>query len=121
MDYDYSLDKVKESILSKEINFLTRFEDFNFEDEFIEKVLKVYSDFNTFEEISDNFDFESVKLFYIGILIPVHLAGKHIKGTCIYPEIIVKRHIDHKLLFCLWMLRFTDYFIQILIGTFFLR
>ena len=67
MNYDYSLGKVKESILSKEINFLTRFEDFNFEDEFIEKVLKLYSDFNTFEEISANFDFESVKLFYINL------------------------------------------------------
>ena len=67
MNYEYSLKKVKESILSKEINFLTRFEDFNFEDEFIKNVLKLYSDFNTFEELSNNFDFESVKLFYINL------------------------------------------------------
>ena len=67
MNYDYSLGKVKKSILSKEINFLTRFKDFNFENEFIKQVLKLYSDFNTFEELSDNFDFESVKLFYINL------------------------------------------------------
>ena len=67
MNYDYSLDKVKKSILSEEINFLTRFKDFNFENEFIKQVLKLYSDFNTFEELSDNFDFESVKLFYINL------------------------------------------------------
>ena len=29
--------------------------------------MKLYSDFNTFEELSDNFDFESVKLFYINL------------------------------------------------------
>lgn len=67
MNYEYPLKKVKESILSKEINFLTRFEDFNFEDEFIKKVLKLYSDFDTFKELSNNFDFESVKLFYINL------------------------------------------------------
>lgn len=67
MNYDYSLGKVKESILSKEINFLTRFGDFDFEDEFIKQVLKIYSDFNTFEELSDNFDFESIKVFYLNL------------------------------------------------------
>ena len=64
MNYDYSLGKVKKSILSKEINFLTRFKDFNFENEFIKQVLKLYSDFNTFKELSNNFDFESVKLCF---------------------------------------------------------
>lgn len=35
MDYEYPLEKVKESILSKNINFLSRFQSFEFDDDFI--------------------------------------------------------------------------------------
>lgn len=67
MNYDYSIDKVKESILSKKINFLSRFNTFDFDDDFIKEVLKLYCSFDTFEEISHNFDFESVKIFYLNL------------------------------------------------------
>ena len=67
MDYEYPLEKVKESILSKNINFLSRFQSFEFDDDFIKKVLKLYCNFDTFKELSKNFDFESVKVFYISL------------------------------------------------------
>lgn len=67
MNYDYSINKVKESILSKNINFLSRFNTFDFDDDFIKEVLKLYCSFDTFEEISSNFDFESIKIFYISL------------------------------------------------------
>lgn len=67
MDYEYPIEKVKESILSKNINYLSRFKSFDFNDDFVKEVLKLYSNFDTFKELSKNFDFESVKLFYINL------------------------------------------------------
>lgn len=58
------IEKIKQSILNKNINYLARFNSFNFDLEFKEEVLKLYSDFNTFKEISKNYDFESIKIFY---------------------------------------------------------
>ena len=56
--------KIQKNILSKNINYLARFNSFNFDADFIKKVLKLYSNFDTFKEISKNYDFESIKLFY---------------------------------------------------------
>lgn len=67
MDYEYPIEKVKESILSKDINFLSRFKSFEFDDDFIKKVLKLYCNFDTFKELSKNFDFESIKIFYLSL------------------------------------------------------
>lgn len=67
MDYEYPIKKVRESILSKNINFLSRFESFEFDEEFVKEVLKIYSNFDTFKELSKNFDFESVKIFYLNL------------------------------------------------------
>lgn len=67
MEYEYAIKKVKESILSKNINFLSRFESFEFDDEFVKEVLKVYCSFDTFKELSKNFDFESIKEFYTSL------------------------------------------------------
>lgn len=61
------LEKIKKSILSKNIEYLSRFNLIQFDDKFIEQVLKIYSNFDTFSELSNNFDFESIKLFYIGL------------------------------------------------------
>lgn len=67
MDYEYPIEKVKESILSKNINFLSRFESFEFDDDFIKDVLRLYCSFDTFKELGKNFDFESVKIFYLNL------------------------------------------------------
>lgn len=61
------INQVKKSILSKNINFLSRFNSFQFDDEFIKEVLKLYSDFDTFNELKNNLDFESVKIFYLNL------------------------------------------------------
>lgn len=61
---DGILESIKENILSINIEYLSRFHTIDFQDEeFIKEVLRKYSDFKTFKELSSNFDFESVKIF----------------------------------------------------------
>ena len=67
LENHYPINQVKKSILSKNINFLSRFNSFEFEDEFVKEVLKLYSDFDTFIELKNNFDFESIKIFYLNL------------------------------------------------------
>ncbi len=62
------LESIKENILSKNIEFLSRFHTIDFKDDlFIKKVLKQFLNFETFKEISHNADFESVKIFYLNL------------------------------------------------------
>lgn len=99
MNYDYSLNKVKESILSKKINFLSRFNTFDFDDDFIKEVLKLYCSFDTFEEISSNFDFESIKIFYISLksILPnfENVLNVYQYYSFILITLIVERHDYH--------------------------
>jgi hypothetical protein len=57
---------IKSSIKREEIEYLSRFGDFDFDDEdFIAQILQQYSDFNVYKGIlENNIDFESVKEFY---------------------------------------------------------
>lgn len=69
---DYELNKsslkiIKDSILSKDIEYLSRFKSIDFDDDFIKEVLNLYCDFDTFKYLSKNFDFESVKIFYLSL------------------------------------------------------
>ncbi|WP_295112542.1 AAA family ATPase [uncultured Methanobrevibacter sp.] len=62
------LDRIKENILSINIEYLSRFHTIDFQDEeFVKEVLRKYSNFETFKELSSNFDFESVKIFYLNL------------------------------------------------------
>lgn len=59
------LSKVKESISAENIEYLSRFSSFDFDEEFKKTVLIQYSDFQTFIElISTNYDLDSVREFY---------------------------------------------------------
>jgi len=65
---DEILKSIKENILSINIEYLSRFHTIDFQDEeFIKEVLRKYSDFETFKKLSSNFDFESVKIFYLNL------------------------------------------------------
>ncbi|SDA42434.1 hypothetical protein [Methanobrevibacter millerae] len=65
---DEILECIKENILSINIEYLSRFHAIDFKDEeFIKEVLRRYSNFETFKELSSNFDFESVKIFYLNL------------------------------------------------------
>ena len=55
-------------VLSINIEYLSRFHTIDFQDEeFNKEVLRKYSDFETFKKLSRNFDFESVKIFYLNL------------------------------------------------------
>lgn len=56
---------IEKSILNEETEYLSRFDSFDFNDEFIQNVLLHYSNILVFKRImSKNIDFESVKEFY---------------------------------------------------------
>ena len=56
---------VKESIGNFEINFLSRFDGFGFEEDYIKEILIRFAEFDNFEKILDStFDFESIQEFY---------------------------------------------------------
>jgi hypothetical protein len=57
--------KIEDSIENLDIRFLSRIDGFDFEDEFLEKILKKYSDIELFKSLSaENSDWESIKEFY---------------------------------------------------------
>lgn len=62
-----ALEKIKRSILSKNIEYLSRFSSIDFDDDFIKDVLRLYCNFSTFKELISNYDFESIKQFYISL------------------------------------------------------
>lgn len=62
-----SLKIIKQSILSLNIEYLARFNSIQFDDDFIINVLKLYCNFDTFNKIFRNFDFESIKIFYLNL------------------------------------------------------
>lgn len=90
---------IEESILSKNIEYLSRFSSIDFEDNFIKDVLILYSDFDTFKEISNNFDFESIKQFYISLknILPKHKDVLDIYQyySIILITMIIERHDYH--------------------------
>lgn len=56
---------VKESVDNFEINFLSRFDGFAFEENYIKEILIRFSDFANFEKLlNSTFDFESIQEFY---------------------------------------------------------
>lgn len=56
---------IKDSLLNNNINFMSRFVSFNFDEEFIKQVLRKYSDIDLFDNISQtNFDYFSIQEFY---------------------------------------------------------
>lgn len=60
------LETIKESIKNFEINYLSRFNGFNFDEDFIKEVLLLFSEFDSFEKlINGSFDFESIQEFYL--------------------------------------------------------
>lgn len=60
------LKKIKESIKNFEINYLSRFNGFNFDEKFIKESLILFSEFSSFEKLFNNtFDFESIQEFYL--------------------------------------------------------
>ncbi len=65
VDHSQVIDQIQDSILSREIEYLSRFSGFDFDDDFVAKVLQKYADFDVFKKLLDeNYDFESVKEFY---------------------------------------------------------
>ena len=59
------LELVKESIDNFEINFLSRFDGFGFEEDYIKEILLRFSDFTNLEKLlNSTFDFESIQEFY---------------------------------------------------------
>ena len=59
------LEIVKESIDNFEINFLSRFDGFGFEEDYIKEILIRFADFDNFEILlNSTFDFESIQEFY---------------------------------------------------------
>lgn len=59
------LEIVKESIDNFEINFLSRFDGFGFEEDYIKDILIRFSEFTNFEKLlNSTFDFESIQEFY---------------------------------------------------------
>jgi len=61
---------IQKSILNKEIRYLSRFNGFEFDDEFNLKVIKLYSNFDVLKELlNNNIDFESIKEFYLQLKI----------------------------------------------------
>lgn len=57
--------KIEDSIENLDIRFLSRIDGFDFNDNFIEKILKNYSDLALFKKLcAENSDFESIKEFY---------------------------------------------------------
>lgn len=59
------LELVKESIDNFKINFLSRFDGFGFEEDYIKEILIRFADFDNFEKLlNSTFDFESIQEFY---------------------------------------------------------
>lgn len=59
------IQRIKTSILEKEIRYLSRINNLDLDIEFLKKVLILYSDMDVFKELLDNnFDYESIKEFY---------------------------------------------------------
>lgn len=57
--------KIEDSIENLDIRFLSRIDGFNLDDDFIEKILKKYSDMGLFKTLcAENLDYESIKEFY---------------------------------------------------------
>lgn len=57
---------VEESILNLEIRYLSRFESFTFDTQFVEQVIKLYCSLDTYERIAtSNFDYASIQEFYL--------------------------------------------------------
>ncbi len=57
--------KIEDSIENHDIRFLSRIDGFDFNDNFMEKILKKYSDMNLFKSLcTENSDLESIKEFY---------------------------------------------------------
>lgn len=90
---------IENSILSKNIEYLSRFNSIDFEDDFIKEVLILYSNFDTFKEISKNFDFESIKQFYISLkkIIPQYpdVLDVYQYYSLILITMILERHDYH--------------------------
>jgi hypothetical protein len=60
------LKKIMESIKNFEVNYLSRFNGFNFNEKFIKESLILFSEFGSFEKLVNNtFDFESIQEFYL--------------------------------------------------------
>lgn len=65
---------VKESIDNFEINFLSRFDGFGFEENYIKEVLIRFADFESFEKLlNSTFDFESIQEFYRQLKNSLHI------------------------------------------------
>lgn len=59
------LEIIKESINNFEINFLSRFDGFGFEESYIKEILTKFADFRSFKKLlNSTFDFESIQEFY---------------------------------------------------------
>lgn len=64
----------KKSIDKFEINFLSRFDGFGFEDDYIKELLIRFSDFTNFEKLLySTFDFESIQEFYMQLKNLLHI------------------------------------------------
>lgn len=60
------LETIKENIKNFEVNYLSRFNGFNFDEGFIKEILLLFSKFDSFEKLLNNtFDFESIQEFYL--------------------------------------------------------
>jgi len=68
------LEIVKESIDNFNINFLSRFDGFGFEENYIKEVLIRFADFKSFEKLlNSTFDFESIREFYTQLKSLLHV------------------------------------------------
>lgn len=62
------LKTIKKSIKNFEVNYLSRFNGFNFDEESIKEILLLFSKFDSFEKLLNNtFDFESIQEFYLQV------------------------------------------------------
>lgn len=65
---------VKESIDNFEINFLSRFDGFEFEESYVKEILIRFADFDNFEKLlNSTFDFESIQEFYRQLKSSLHI------------------------------------------------
>lgn len=65
---------VKEGIDNFEINFLSRFDGFEFEESYVKEILIRFADFDNFEKLlNSTFDFESIQEFYRQLKSSLHI------------------------------------------------
>lgn len=82
--------KIRKSIENQEIRFLARIDSFNFDDEFLKKILLDYEDMKVFKELTDsNFDYESIQTFYIKLRLILKKFPKLFNITQYYATISI--------------------------------